>query len=221
MTGQIDAAPHRLLLVDDDPLIAGTLADGLRRAGFEVTVATVASDAIEFARQRKFSLAIVDFEMPGQNGLETAALFGQLRQPFVFLSAYSEDSLVSAAISAGALSYVVKPIDPIHLIPTIRAAIQRARELSALVEQTEKLTRLIDSNRDVSVAVGLLMAQRGLPRHAAYETLRQYARRTRRKLADLAVEIAAGAEALSKVPSLDAIERGTAKTSLPGEEKAS
>ena len=101
--------------------------------------------------------------MPGLNGLEAAALFAQQRQPFMFLSAYSDDALVSAAISAGALAYVVKPIDPIHLVPTIRTAIQRAREIAALVEQGERLTKTIDTNRDVSVAVGLLMAQRGLP----------------------------------------------------------
>jgi len=147
MTEQKDSVPNRLLLIDDEPMIVATISDFLRRAGFEVTFTTVASDAIESVRRGRFALTIVDYAMPGLNGLEAAVLFAQLRQPFMFFSAYSDEALVSAAIAAGALAYVVKPIDPIHLVPTIRTAIQRAREIAALVEQVERLTRTIDTNR--------------------------------------------------------------------------
>ena len=211
MMEQKVSVPDRLLLIDDEPMIVATLSDFLRRTGFDVTATTVASEAIDRVRRGRFALAIVDYAMPGLNGLEAAALFAQQRQPFMFLSAYSDEALVSAAISAGALAYVVKPIDPIHLVPTIRTAIQRAREIAALVEQGERLTKTIDTNRDVSVAVGLLMAQRGLPRQVAYDTLRQHARRTRRRLADLAAELAAGAEALFNIPTLEQTDRRNPK----------
>jgi len=109
-------APSRLLLVDDEPIIVATIADCLRPAGFDVTTTTMVKEAVEFVRQGSFALVIIDYAMPDLNGLDAAVLFGQLRQPFLFLSAYSEEALVSAAVSAGALAYVVKPIDPIHLI---------------------------------------------------------------------------------------------------------
>ncbi len=221
MTEQKDSVPNRLLLIDDEPMIVATISDFLRRAGFEVTFTTVASDAIESVRRGRFALTIVDYAMPGLNGLEAAVLFAQLRQPFMFFSAYSDEALVSAAIAAGALAYVVKPIDPIHLVPTIRTAIQRAREIAALVEQVERLTRTIDTNRDVSVAVGLLMAQRGLPRQAAYDTLRQHARRTRRRLADLAAEVSAGAEALFNIPAFEQKDRRNAKSGTEPDDSAS
>ncbi|MGO9993525.1 MAG: ANTAR domain-containing response regulator [Steroidobacteraceae bacterium] len=221
MTEQKDSVPNRLLLIDDEPMIVATISDFLRGAGFEVTFATVASDAIESVRRGRFALTIVDYAMPGLNGLEAAVLFAQLRQPFMFFSAYSDEALVSAAIAAGALAYVVKPIDPIHLVPTIRTAIQRAREIAALVEQVERLTRTIDTNRDVSVAVGLLMAQRGLPRQAAYDTLRQHARRTRRRLADLAAEVSAGAQALFNIPTLEQTDRRNAKSGTEPDDSAS
>ncbi len=220
MTEQNELETSRLLLVDDEPIIMVTIADCLRRAGFEVTATTSAKEAVELVRQGTFSLAIIDYAMPGLNGIEAATLFAQLRQPFMFLSAYSDEALVSAAIAAGALAYVVKPIDPIHLIPTIRAAMFRAREISALVEHNEQLTRTIDSNRDVSVAVGLIMAHRGVPRQVAYDMLRQHARRTRRRLADLAGEVAAGAEALFKVPAFDTAERRTSKSGAEPDDAA-
>ncbi len=220
MTDLKNSAPDRLLLIDDEPMIVATLSDFLGRAGFDVTATTVASEAVDRVRRDRFALAIVDQAMPGLNGLEAAALFAQQRQPFLFLSAYSDDALVSAAISAGALAYVVKPIDPIHLVPTIRTAIQRAREIAALVEQGERLTKTIDTNRDVSVAVGLLMAQRGLPRQVAYDTLRQHARRTRRRLADLAAELAAGAEALFNIPALEQSDRRIPESAAERDESA-
>jgi AmiR/NasT family two-component response regulator len=200
MSGSKSSQEQRVLLMDDEPVIVATLADGLRRAGFDVTATTAAAEALEHVRQATFALAILDYAMPGQNGLEAAALLTKLHQPFMFLSAYSDPELVDQAIIAGALAYVVKPIDPVQLIPTVRAAAQRAQEISALLEQTERLSKAIDTNRDVSVAVGLLMAQRGLSRRVAYETLRQHARRTRRRLSDLAAEITVGAEALYAVP---------------------
>jgi AmiR/NasT family two-component response regulator len=212
MTEQSRPSASRLLLVHNEPVIVGTIADCLRRAGFDVTTTTMAKEAVEFVRRGSFALVVIDYAMQDRSILDAAVLFSQLRQPFLFLSAYSEEPLVSAAVSAGALAYVVKPIDPIHLIPTIRTAISRAREMAALVEHNEQLTRTVDSNREVSVAVGLLMAQHSLPRRAAYEMLRQYARQTRSRLVDLAGEVAAGAEALFKIAALETPGRETPKT---------
>jgi len=212
VTKENKSTANRLLLVDDESIILATIASCLRRAGFDVATTTKGKEAVELVRKGTFSLVIIDYAMPDLNGLEAAAFFGQLRQPFVFLSAYSEEELVSAAVSAGALGYLVKPIDPVHLIPTIHTAISRAREIAALVEHNERLALTVDSNRDISVAVGLLMAQHALPRQAAYDMLRQHARRTRRRLAELASEVAAGAEVLFKVSGGVIPENGKTKS---------
>jgi len=197
-----DSSPQRLLLADE-PIVLATLADALRRAGFEVTTVTEASEALEQARRARFSLAVLDYAMPGQNGLELAAGLAQLRQPFMFLSACNDESLVGQAVTAGALAYLVKPIDPPQLVPTVRTAVRRAREIEALIAQSQRLSDSIETNRDVSVAVGLAMAHRGLTRQAAYETLRQHARRMRRPLRELATEIIAGVERLHAIPGAD------------------
>jgi len=201
------STPQRILLVDDEPMIVATLADALRSAGFDITTSTSPTEAIENVRQGPFALAVLDYAMTGLNGLEAAAKFVMLRQPFMFLSAYSDPDLVEQAITAGALAYVVKPVDPVQLIPTVRAAAKRAREIEALLEQADRLSKAIDTNRDVSVAVGLLMAQRGITRQLAYESLRQHARRVRRRLSEVAGEITAGAESLFSVRTADALPR--------------
>ena len=214
------ASGQRILLVDNEPIIVATVADGLRRAGFDVTATTVATDVLAHSEQRPFALAILDFAMPGQNGLEVAALLTKQRQPFMFLSAYSDEDLVAQAVLAGALAYIVKPIDPPKLIPVVRAAVQRAQEINALLEQTERLAKTVETRRDVSVAVGLVMAHRGVTRRVAYEALRQHARRSRRTVPDLALEIASGAEALYALPVQDGGESSPADDRGTGDDAA-
>jgi len=205
--GEITAGRPRLLLADDEPLVLATLAGALERAGFDVATATEAGEALERARTAAFSLAVLDYAIPGQNGLELAVALSQLHVPFVFLSAYSDEQLVARAVDAGALAYLVKPVDPDRLVPTVRTAVHRAREIAALVGEKERLSQAIVTNREVSVAVGLIMAQRGLPRQSAFELLRQHARRTRRAIRDLALEIVAGAEALYGIPKPEPCEK--------------
>ena len=211
--------PQAILLIDDEPMIIATLAEALRNAGFDVTASSSPSEAIEIAGRERFALAIVDYAMPELNGLETAARFVMARQPFMFLSAYSEPELVEQAISAGALAYVVKPVDPAQLVPTVRAAVKRAREIAALLEQADRLSKAVDTSREVSIAVGLVMAQRGLTRQLAYESLRQHARRQRRRLTDVACEITAGAESLYSVSAVDPLRRPGELDAAKAEEK--
>jgi response regulator NasT len=206
MNGHGTAPGKRLLLVDDEALIVATISAGLRHAGFEVTGTRSAMEAIELARTGGYALAIVDYAMPGLNGIEAAARLSQLRQPFMFLSAYSDQELVERAILAGALAYVVKPVDPAELVPAVRTAVHRGWEISALLEQTERLTAAIETSREVSVAVGLLMAHRGISRQGAYETLRQHARRQRQRLAEVAGKIVEGVEALYAIPPPDTLQ---------------
>jgi two-component system, response regulator PdtaR len=206
MADEAAASSPRLLLADDEPLIVATLSAALEQSGFHVSTATGAGEALERARAASFALAILDYAMPVQDGLKLAAALSALRQPFIFLSAYSEEQLVERAIGAGALAYLVKPVDPARLVPTVRAAVQRAREISALIEEKERLSQSVLTNREVSVAVGLIMAHRGLVRERAFELLRQQARRTRRSIRELALEIIAGAETIYGIPASPAPE---------------
>ena len=201
MADEAAARSPRLLLADDEPLIVATLADALERSGFQVLTATGSEEALECARTRSFALAILDYAMPGRDGLELAAALSDLRQPFIFLSAHSEEHLVERAVGAGALAYVVKPVDPARLVPTVRAALHRAREISALMDEKERLSQSILINREVSVAVGLIMAHRGLARERAFELLRQQARRTRRSIRELALEVIVGVETIYSIPA--------------------
>lgn len=185
-------APNRpsILVADDDPLILSTLSRGLRIAGFEVLEANDGESALQICIAFAPSVALLDYAMPGLSGVELARqIAGSTQVPVVFLSAYSDEAIVDQAIAAGAMSYLVKPIDIPQLLPVIRAAVRRSQELQALRLQTMQLSTALQSGRSVNIATGLLMARFRIGQQEAFERLRHHARSKRARLEEVATEL--------------------------------
>ncbi len=180
----------RILLVDDDRLILATLGKALGNAGYSVTTVDSGEAALAAAERNAIDIAVLDMRMPGLSGIDTAR---RLRDgwgiPVLFLTAYGDVELVQQAIAEGGLGYLVKPVDPSQLIPAIETAHARARDLKALTESKFHLEQALDTDRSTSVAVGILMERRGLEQRAAFETLRNGARKRRRKLSEYSGEV--------------------------------
>jgi AmiR/NasT family two-component response regulator len=191
-------APKQILIVDDDRLVLAMTSSGLSEAGYNITSAESAEEARAWlASGARPDLAILDVRMPGESGLSLAQRLCELDHiPFIMLSAYSDPAMVAQATDCGALGYVVKPQDITQLIPAIEAALARANELSSLRTTRQQLQQALDSERDISIAVGITMMQHHLKRSDAFELLRKSARTQRIKLADLALQVIAAGEAL-------------------------
>ncbi len=189
----------RLLLLDDDRLVLATLGEGLRQAGYRVATASSVEEAEDILAAGDIDLAIFDVRMPGLTGIDLAWRLHDANSevPFIFLTAYSDDELVEQASEAGAMGYVVKPADPDRLVPAIEAAFARAADVRKLRETGRQLQTALDADRDVSLAIGIVMERRCLGRQDAFELLRGQARTERRKLIDLAREVVLAAEKLN------------------------
>jgi len=180
-----------ILLVDDDRLVLTALSRGLQHAGYRVSAADSAEEAVHLLTTgTRPDLAILDVRMPGNSGLELARRLRLLDHiPFMMLSAYSDAATVQQASACGALSYLVKPIDLAQLGPAVAAALARASELHNLARERHQLQEVLDGERDISVAVGITMVQQKIGRDAAFNALRSTARTQRRKLANLAADV--------------------------------
>lgn len=189
----------KLLLVDDDRLVLSTVADGLNRAGYQVTSVESAEEAEAWlAGGERPDLAILDVRMSGQSGLSLAQRLRELdRIPFMMFSAYSDAHIVAQATQCGALAYAVKPQDIPQLVPAIEAALARANELEDLRELRQQLQQALDNERSISVATGILMMEYRVQRNAAFALLRDSARKQRRKLAEMADEVVGARETLN------------------------
>lgn len=190
--------PASLLLVDDDRLILGTLAEGLRYMGYRVAVACdVAEAEMLLDGGLRPELAIVDVQLPGRDGLTLTQRLAELDQvPFLMLSAYGDAGTVERATRCGALGYLVKPLTLHQIQPAIETALQRARELEGLRRTSEQLQAALDADREINVATGIAMVQYRMARRPAFELLRNAARAQRRKLGAVAQEIVRACETL-------------------------
>lgn len=124
--------PHdrpTLLLADDDPTIADSLAPFLERAGFHVLVVSDGAAALEKAQAHRPELIILDVLMPRMDGRE---VLRRLRRsnvwtPTILLTQVGEASERALALEEGADDYLNKPFDPHELLARIRAVLRRAR----------------------------------------------------------------------------------------------
>ena len=189
-----------LLLVDGELRITAAVADALLRAGFEVTTVQGTAEALERVRVGTFALAIIDLGISGSTALALARELGSLGQPFMVLTASMDEESIRNAIDAGAIACITTPLDSRQLVPAVWTAVRRAQDLAAAMRRTDRLSAALKVNSEISVAIGLLMAHRGLSRDLAFETLRQQARRACQKVEDLAASVIAGAEALYSMP---------------------
>jgi AmiR/NasT family two-component response regulator len=193
---------RHVLVVDDDRLVLAALAEGLRGAGYRVTGAASAEDALAAAGREVPDLALLDVRMPGMSGIELGGRLREVGVPFLYLSAYGDREAVDNALEEGALGYLVKPLDIQQIVPSIEAALVRARDLRKLRETEAQLSAALSGTREISMAVGLLMMRDRLNREDAFEVLRANARAQRRTVVEIAKELLGSAEKLYTIKDL-------------------
>ena len=180
----------QILLADDDRVIRVTFANSLRKRDFDVVEAESGQSAINIGCDRHPDLAIMDFRLPDISGAEVAQeLQEKANVHCVFLSAYADQEFVDKATKAGALGYLVKPIDVEHVLPTIESALQRSEEIKRLRDTEIQLNTALEQGRETSVAIGILMQEYHITSEQAFDMLRGQARSQRRKVASVASEL--------------------------------
>lgn len=102
-----------LLLVDDDEAFRQVLGRAMSRRGFAVTLAGNAAEAEALAAQTVFEYAIVDVRMPGKSGIELVAALRAIDEGtrIVVLTGYGTIANAVSAMRAGAVDYLMKPVD--------------------------------------------------------------------------------------------------------------
>jgi AmiR/NasT family two-component response regulator len=187
-----------ILVADDDRLVLATVTSGLRDAGYSVLEASDGTHAVELCSEHDPQLAILDLRMPGMSGLEAAhEIQSKYDIPFMIFSAYGENQMVKDAVDNGALGYLIKPLDVTQMIPSIEAALERASEIKRLKESEFHLNRALNTGRETSTAIGIVMERHRLSSQEAFERLRQLARSQRRKLWEVSAEIVRSADILN------------------------
>ncbi len=117
----------KILLIEDEYLLADSLKTLLSAKGFQVEVVYDGESGAEYARQGIFDLLILDVMIPGLNGIEVARQVRAQRcsTPILMLSAKSELADRIEGLNAGADYYLTKPFDTRELLACINALLRR------------------------------------------------------------------------------------------------
>ncbi len=139
--------PYRVLIVDDDPFIAGHHALSLQMAGMRVRVETEPSCALGALVETDADLVLMDLYMPDCGGQELAAVLRQqpkyLGLPIVFLSTERNRDLQLGAMAMGADDFLEIPIRENHLVAAVSSRVERTRALRAQLTR-DGLTGLLN-----------------------------------------------------------------------------
>ena len=131
----MSAAARRILVVDDDPMVATTVQRVLRLEGYVVDVALGGAEALEQARAHRPDLVVLDLMMPGIDGLEVCR---QLRAsgslPILMLTARSGTADRVRGLDTGADDYLVKPFAYAELLARVRALLRRAPPAATVLQ---------------------------------------------------------------------------------------
>jgi two-component system alkaline phosphatase synthesis response regulator PhoP len=117
---------QRILVVEDDPRIAGLARDYLERAGFAVLRASDGRAGLAIARSERPDLVVLDLGLPDMDGMDvTRALRRASEVPIVMLTARTDEADRVAGLELGADDYVPKPFSPRELVARVRAVLRR------------------------------------------------------------------------------------------------
>src|SRR3954464_548464 len=123
------AAPHRILVVDDEPDITALVAYHLAKEGYRVPTAGPGADALRAAREERPDLVVLDLMLPGHSGYEVLTELRRREETrdigVLLLTARKEEPDRIKGLTLGADDYLAKPFSPKELVLRVGAILRR------------------------------------------------------------------------------------------------
>lgn len=175
MTEEVNQAPRRVVVAEDESLIRLDIVEILRDNGFDVVgEAGDGETAVALATELRPDLVVMDVKMPQLDGISAAEQLAKNNiAPVVLLTAFSQKELVDRATEAGALAYVVKPFTQSDLLPAIEIALARHQQIVALESEVADLAERFETRKQVDRAKGLLTQKMGLSEPEAFRWIQK------------------------------------------------
>lgn len=174
----------RILIAEDEWLVAFTLQGQLEELGCEVTgIAQNGKEALSLQKETSPDAILMDICMPEVDGIEaTRQIMKENPTCVIILTARSERNLVAKAERAGAMSYLVKPVSGAQILPAIEMAQRRFEEFLSLTKEVASLQDALTTRKLVERAKGILMEKAHLSEKEAFRRLQKIAMDKRESL---------------------------------------
>ncbi|WP_083264338.1 diguanylate cyclase [Pseudohongiella acticola] len=146
VTARLHAPPERVLIIDDDELLARYYQQLMINANMQVDILHEPDRVIDYLLQNSPDIILMDLQMPDIEGQTLAAVIRQYDQwvglPIIYLSAEDDPDHQATALNHGADDFLVKPVPDQHLISAVKHKVSRSRQLLELMTK-DSLTGLL------------------------------------------------------------------------------
>ena len=122
---------HRILIVEDEPLIAADISRALKKVGYDIAGSVGnADEAIDILSSQSVDVVILDITIDGElDGIELGEKINQDHFiPFLFLTSYYDDQTLQRAGKTNPAGYIVKPFDDADLIANVKLALFKEKK---------------------------------------------------------------------------------------------
>ncbi|HEV7876978.1 ANTAR domain-containing response regulator [Bradyrhizobium sp.] len=192
-----DQSP-KIVIVDESPIRAAILEEGLREAGF-VGVTHISEMHNLLARIYALDpdVILIDLENPSRDVLEQMFQVSRaVRRPIAMFVDQSDSASIQASVDAGVSAYIVDGLKKERIKPILDLCISRFNAFSKLQDELERTKSALEDRKVIDRAKGILMKLKGLTEDEAYVLLRSTAMREKKKIGEIAQSIVTASELL-------------------------
>src|SRR5882757_7015441 len=186
----------KIVIVDENPIRAAILEDGLREAG-HVNVARIENRTGLLARIYTIDpdVILIDLENPSRDELEQMFQMSRaVKRPVAMFVDQSDTASIQASVDAGVSAYIVGNLQKDRIKTIMDLCISRFNAFSRLQGELERAKSALEERKVIDRAKGILMKAKNLTEEDAYALLRKTAMNEHKKIVEIAQSVLTTAE---------------------------
>jgi len=189
-------ASLKIVIVDENPIRAAILKDGLREAGY-VQVVHINDTSHLLARVYSIDpdVILIDLENPSRDVLEQMFQVSRaVRRPVAMFVDQSDAASIEAAVDAGVSAYIVGGLRKERVQNILDLCISRFNAFARLQDELDRAKTALEDRKVIDRAKGILMKAKDLTEEQAYALMRKTAMNENKKIAEVAQSVITAAE---------------------------
>jgi len=188
----------KIVIVDESPIRAAILEEGLREAGYG---SVVRISEMQSLLARIYALdpdiIVIDLENPSRDILEQMFQVSRaVRRPIAMFVDQSDAASIQASVDAGVSAYIVDGLKKERIKSILDLCVSRFNAFAKLQDELDRTKMALEERKVIDRAKGILMKVKGLTEEEAYVLLRSTAMREKKKIGEIAQSILTASELL-------------------------
>ncbi len=188
----------KIVIVDESPIRAAILEEGLREAGYtEVVHISEMQSLLARIYALDPDIIVIDLENPSRDSLEQMFQVSRaVRRPIAMFVDQSDAASIQASVDAGVSAYIVDGLKKERIKPILDLCVSRFNAFAKLQDELDRTKTALEERKVIDRAKGILMKLKGLTEEEAYVLMRSTAMREKKKIGEIAQSILTASELL-------------------------